>query len=94
MNDPCCPSADVYGEYRNKDQIERQSKEVTELQKQQHKHVVKHVTATTAATREQQSAASGAPAASSYNIRQPLWYYRDNTLGAIQGLFAGRQMVG
>eukprot|EP00580_Thalassiosira_gravida_P009768 CAMPEP_0201645388 /NCGR_PEP_ID=MMETSP0493-20130528/32015_1 /ASSEMBLY_ACC=CAM_ASM_000838 /TAXON_ID=420259 /ORGANISM="Thalassiosira gravida, Strain GMp14c1" /LENGTH=61 /DNA_ID=CAMNT_0048120307 /DNA_START=21 /DNA_END=202 /DNA_ORIENTATION=- len=29
VNDPCCPSADGYGEYRQKDQIERQSKEVT-----------------------------------------------------------------
>ena len=36
VNDPCCPNADGYGEYRNRDQIERQTKDVARLQKQQH----------------------------------------------------------
>ena len=80
--DPCCPSADGYGEYRNKEQIERQSKEVAQLQQQQNEHAAKHV----AQKQEEIS--------SSYNLQQPIWYYRDNTSGSIQGPFSGEQMMG
>jgi len=93
VNDPCCPSADGYGEYRNKDQIERQSKEVAMLQKEQNEHVAQHLathlaSTTTAAHAEQQSAVPF------YNVQQSIWYYRDNTSGGTQGPFSGEQMMG
>ena len=78
VNDPLCPSADGYGEYRNRDQIERQSKEVTMLQKEQQEHAAKHV----------------AMQDELYNVKQSKWYYRDNTNGAIQGPCSGEQMLG
>lgn len=80
--DPCCPSADGYSEYRDAEQIERQSKEVAKLKKEQNEHVAKHIAATTS---QQQS---------SYDIQQPIWYYRDNTSNAVQGPFSGHQMLG
>lgn len=86
--DPCCPNADGYGEYRNKEQIERQSKEVAELQKQQHEHAAKQMT-TAMATLQRE-----AQPPPSYNLQQSIWYYRDNTSGAIQGPFSGDQMMG
>ena len=86
--DPCCPNADGYGEYRNREQIERQSKEVAELQKQQHEHAAKHMT-TAMATLQRE-----AQPLPSYNLQQSIWYYRDNTSGAIQGPFSGEQMMG
>jgi hypothetical protein len=82
VNDPCCPNADGYGEYRNREQIERQSKEVAELQKQQHDHAAKQVITAMSAQHL------------SYTMQLPTWYYRDNTSGAIQGPFSGEQMMG
>jgi len=90
VNDPCCPSADGYGEYRQKDQIERQSKEVTMLRNEQNEHAAQHLaTAAAAASHKEQPFAPP-----SYNIQQSIWYYRDNTSGAVQGPFSGEQMMG
>lgn len=78
-HDPCCPSADGYSEYRNREQIERQSKEAAVWKK-----------------RPRGDTAVAAPSAHppQYNPRQAVWFYRDNTSGAIQGPFAGEQMIG
>lgn len=96
VNDPCCPNADGYGEYRNREQIERQSKEVAELQKQQHEHAAKQVTTamSTLQHKSQSLPPSLPPPLPSYNVQQPIWYYCDNTSGAIQGPFSGDQMIG
>jgi hypothetical protein len=88
-SDPCCPNADGYGEYRNREQIERQSKEVAELQKQQHEHAAKQVATAMSSTLQRE-----AQPLPSYNLQQSMWYYRDNTSGAIQGPFSGEQMMG
>lgn len=83
INDPCCPSADGYGEYRNKEQIERQAKEVEMRLKEQREHV-------NAVHQKQQQAIQQ----QQYNIEQSIWFYRDNSSGAIQGPFSGVQMHG
>ncbi|KAL9181405.1 hypothetical protein ACHAXT_010210 [Thalassiosira profunda] len=85
VNDPCCPSADGYGEYRNREQIERQSKEVASRQKEQQDHAARHVAA-------QEEKAASQP--QTYNMQQQTWFYRDNTSGTIQGPFSGEQMMG
>jgi len=93
VNDPCCPSADGYGEYRNREQIERQSNEVVKLQKQQQDHVAQHFASQTTATTQQGQPSKPAPPFL-YSVQQPVWFYRDNTSGAIQGPFSGEQMMG
>ena len=82
VNDPCCPSADGYGDYRDREQIERQSKEVAKLKQEQQDHVSQHFA---------KSTRSAPPA---YNVQRQVWYYRDNTSGAMQGPFSGEQMMG
>ena len=75
VNDPCCPSADGYGEYRNREQIERQALEVRSRQKEQ----------------QMQNSTNGT---SGYDPQQSVWYYADNSTGAVQGPFSGVQMDG
>lgn len=94
VNDPCCPNADGYGEYRNRDQIERQTKDVARLQKQQHEHATNLVGSNAASASQEQPSLSLPSTSSSYNIQQSIWYYQDNTSGAIQGPFSGEQMMG
>lgn len=79
--DPCCPSSDGYAEYRNREQIERQSVENRNRQKQQTNKPHPTHDGATATTHFQQ-----------YDPQTPTWYYRDNSSGAIQGPFAGVQM--
>lgn len=98
IDDPCCPNADGYGEYRDRDQIERQVKEVTILKQQQHEHAAKQM-AKISSTYEQHiaqlsSLPSQPPPMPTYHVQQPIWYYRDNTSGMIQGPFSGEQMIG
>ncbi len=94
VNDPCCPNADGYGEYRNRDQIERQSKDVARLQRQQQDHAANLVAAVSSSLSAQLQSSHSLSATSFYTVHQSVWYYQDNTSGAIQGPFSGEQMMG
>lgn len=79
--DPVNPSSEGYGEYRNREQIERQSKEVSMRQKEQIDHANQHM-----ASQQQKQL--------QLHVSENAWYYRDNSSGAVQGPFSGDQMVG
>ena len=81
VNDPVNPSSEGYGEYRNREQIERQSKEVSMRQKEQIDHANQHM-----ASQDQKQ--------QQLNASENAWYYRDNSSGAVQGPFSGQQMMG
>jgi hypothetical protein len=95
VDDPCCPNSEGYGEYRDREQIERQTKEVAGLKRQQHDHAVKQVLQHET-THQLLSPLAQPPSQmiSSYNTQQLIWYYKDNTSGNIQGPFSGEQMMG
>mmetsp|Transcript_17420 Transcript_17420/g.35083 ORF Transcript_17420/g.35083 Transcript_17420/m.35083 type:complete len:646 (-) Transcript_17420:1444-3381(-) len=80
INDPCCPSADGYAEYRNREQIERQALDAKKKREEREKVAQQHVS---------QTQSGNTP----YDIQQPAWYYRDNSTGAIQGPFSGYQIM-
>lgn len=94
VDDPCCPNAQGYGEYRDRELIKRQTKEVAGLKRQQHDHAVKQVLQHE--TQHLLSSAQPPPQmmSSSYNTQQLIWYYKDNTSGNMQGPFSGEQMMG
>jgi hypothetical protein len=95
VDDPCCPNAQGYGEYRDREQIERQTKEVAGLKRQQHEHAIKQVLQHETQQLLSPPAQSPPQMITSYNNTQQLiWYYKDNTTGNIQGPFSGEQMMG
>eukprot|EP00956_Cyclotella_meneghiniana_P029559 scaffold71988_cov47-Cyclotella_meneghiniana.AAC.10 len=80
VNDPCCPSADGYSEYRNREQIERQA-----LESRNHHYRMKD------SSLKQNSHSVNVE---DQSITTTTWYYADNSTGAIQGPFTGVQMHG
>lgn len=93
-SDPCCPNAAGYGDYRNTDQIKRQSKEVALLQGEQNEHAARSVAKNSSEmTVPERQRSEMAVSPSTYSMQQQVWYYQDNTSGAIQGPFSGQQMM-
>ena len=86
--DPVNPSSTGYADYRNKDQIERQSKQVCKLKKEQREHAEQHVAAHNAKKLEAR------PENTAYTASTAIWYYKDNTSGSLQGPFSAEQMLG
>ena len=88
VNDPCYPSANGYADYRNTEQIERQGKEA-KMKRDEREQVVlqQHVVATQPQQEQPHPTIE-------YNVHAPLWFYRDNSSGGIQGPFSGYQMMG
>ncbi|KAL7437219.1 hypothetical protein ACHAXM_005518 [Skeletonema potamos] len=81
VNDPVNPSSEGYGEYRNREQIERQSKEVSMRQKEQIDHANQLMTSQ---QKKQEQ----------LKVSENAWYYRDNSSGSVQGPFSREQMLG
>lgn len=86
--DPVNPSSTGYADYRNKDQIERQSKQVSKLQKEQMEHAEQLLAAHDAEKQET------IPVTAAYTASTAIWYYKDNTSGSLQGPFSAEQMLG